>query len=404
MTAFFSLVMLSALTPSNGGWITFAQNEPQVTVGTASLIDGYYVDYNPDLRAVWNASSFLMHDNGTIAFDMTLHHLSTNPTDSHIYDSATGNVERVTTSHDLRYRDSILLVRATALYFYNTTSAESGETVYLSEVLPVATTNIDDQSSSVLFRGSYDKSKDHPTATTNAVLGGYEVQLSWVRIFDDSEGRMYYQWLQGRQTCGENKNLYCPSQKVELDENYQSLSGSFAVFMPVPEEFTGSPTIDFDYVAWIDENVNRDVSNTMIPFSVSTEVDGRTYTLYGNASESVKIKSLGIHSTTISFDLDAMETHGWMELSLPKIVADNVTGLQVTISDYTQGWKAEKITSNETHTTVAFEVPRGAHGITINATQVIPEFSSTLVVAIAMAASIAAIVVRSRLSRYIGQK
>ena len=247
-----------------------AQEENMIHVVTGGLVSGSTIgSYAPDLKAVWNASYFVMYDNGILEFDMTLRHLSANPETSSIYNSILGLDEQVPSNGTLRYLTSIILVRVFANYVYNFTFTDGGERVYLTQVIPIEAISIDNQTSFISFRGNYDKSKDHPTALTNVVLDGYEVQLSWLRVFVDEEGDRYYQLLMGRENCGENKNIPCESQIAELNHEYESMSGSFRNHMPIPEEM-----VNLEYVTWAHQNIKDipEFSSSFIAVTIGVAV------------------------------------------------------------------------------------------------------------------------------------
>lgn len=126
----------------------------------------------------------------------------------------------------------------------------------------------------------------------------------------------------------------------------------------------------------LDAMLDRELDSIII----STDFQNQTYTLYGNATKGIQVKGLTIYPDYgISLALETVEKEEWIELSLPKKVVDNITGLEVTISDYSAARNIDRMTSNETHTTVAFAVPKEAYIIVIRATQVVPELGGTAI-------------------------
>jgi hypothetical protein len=238
------------ITNSTNGVITIPKEpeKPRVLVGTGHIIDGYYVTYDKGFKATWNATSFAMYDNGTISFDMTLHYLAPNPTKSIIYNVTTGGDQPVNSAGELRYVTSIFFARASAWYQY-TGPFDDFLGQPLTKLVVLNAKTIDNQTSSVSYRGAYEVPKDNPQY---AEFRYYEVQLSWLRIFEDSEGNRFYQWMQGRENCGYG---YCKSQMGVYNQN-QTLSGSFGVYMPIPEKLTTTKGFGFDYVKWINENID----------------------------------------------------------------------------------------------------------------------------------------------------
>ncbi|MEP0826108.1 MAG: hypothetical protein HRF40_11540 [Nitrososphaera sp.] len=246
------LISLSLLTGQAWNLTYEQEDEIAVTVGTSGSSGGpVFGSHISSLDAIWNASHFVMYDNGTFAFNMTLRYLpSVNPTSSSIFNTTTQQDEPVVTNGQLSYLGSIVLVRVAADYvmIYNWT--DGGEVVYLTDVMVVDAIDVDNQTSFVSFKGEYDKSKDHPTAQTDVELSAYQIKLSWLRVFLDEAGNRYYQVLYGNQSCGEWKHLYCDSQIVDLNQQYQSLSGTLSDSMPVPESMMGE-----EYVSWVQQNI-----------------------------------------------------------------------------------------------------------------------------------------------------
>lgn len=90
---------------------------------------------------------------------------------------------------------------------------------------------------------------------------GYEVQLSWIRVFEDSGGTRYYQWM-----VGTSPSVGASAARITtLNDIHTSLSGSLSVYWPIPENLTsplseseiGKSGAEFDFVSWIAENANH---------------------------------------------------------------------------------------------------------------------------------------------------
>jgi hypothetical protein len=242
-----------------------------ILVGTGHLIDGHYVSWDNETKAVWNATSFAMYENGSIKVDLILEYLSDNPTGSTIYNTTTYGSESVPTSGELRYLTSIVLARVRAEYYAK--QLGTGTTPSLSEVIAVHARNIDNHTSFASFRSNYNTSEEYlPPIPPIYELRGYEVQLSWVRIFADDSGTRYYQWLQGKSPYAEGF-----TNVAEINKEYTSLSGSFEVYKPIPERAASSlgQDMNFDYEMWISENVELertgDSSGSQSLISVETE-------------------------------------------------------------------------------------------------------------------------------------
>jgi hypothetical protein len=231
---------------------SYAQEEKYVLVGTWGTIasgylsDGHHVSYDENLKAVWDATRFAAYSNGTIAFNMTFSYLQPNPTTSEIYNGTSGRYENVTTAGDLVYRTSIVITQVSAWYRDVGFGDFVGEP--LTNITAIPAKNVDNQTSSISFGGTFEIPKDKP----HFDFYRYEIQLSWLRVFEDDGGNRYYQWMQGNANCGLED---CKSQTARIDSEYETLSGSLVVSMPIPESITGTQN-SFDYVTWINENVD----------------------------------------------------------------------------------------------------------------------------------------------------
>jgi hypothetical protein len=146
-----------------------------------------------------------------------------------------------------------------------------------------------------------------------------------------------------------------------------------------------------DTILALDAILNRELDSLIL----STDFQNQTYTIYGNATEGIKVKGLTFYQDYgVSLNLEPAEKEEWIELLLPKDVVSNITHLEVTRSDYTVVRTIDRMTSNETHTVVGFAVPEEAYMIEVRATHVAPEFA--ILAPIMAAVSIAGLIVWAR--------
>jgi len=116
----------------------------------------------------------------------------------------------------------------------------------LTRVIPLIPKSTDSKTCYAEYKGNFSTTVNVTEVMTRAY--GIEVQISWVRVFEDkNDGTLYYQWLQGRSNIWEGKNL-------EIDELHHNVSGRFGVYYPIPRNVT-SPGSKFNYVTWIEENI-----------------------------------------------------------------------------------------------------------------------------------------------------
>lgn len=157
----YFVLILIVISPIIGAGcsVSYSQDEIAVLVGTGGLIDGNHVNYVTDLKAVWNATSFAMYDNGTITADLKFIYLSDNPTSSSIYNTTTHRTESVATNGDLKYLSSIALMKVVGEY-YNSQFG-TGTSPSLSKLIPVTTLELDNQTSLASFRAGYNTSAEY---------------------------------------------------------------------------------------------------------------------------------------------------------------------------------------------------------------------------------------------------
>ncbi len=125
-------------------------------------------------------------------------------------------------------------------------------------------------------------------------------------------------------------------------------------------------------------------------FSTTASLDGNEYVITGK-SETVKATSAEIdagEAVTVIFD-----TTGEVELTLPKTMISGINAVMAGDEQVT----FEKVSENDTATTIKFTVPVSEREIDIMGTMVIPEFP--VVVALILGASIAAIIGYTRFAK-----
>jgi hypothetical protein len=227
---------------------TYAAEET-VFFGKGSLVDGHYVSHNENLKASWKADSFVMYSNGTFSLDLELKYLSENPTMAKVYRSDKIENQDETVATNLHYVDSFALVQIAGDYVYVDDWLDGGEKRNFTDVIPIRTVRMDDQNSTLSYAGYFTIAETPPDYLR---LNKYIIELSWVRIFKDETGNIFYQWLQSDDYCS---GTGCPSQVVPLDESHE-IAGSFLVYYPLPQEFTRPEVaLGFDYVQWSKNNV-----------------------------------------------------------------------------------------------------------------------------------------------------
>src|SRR5581483_588090 len=127
------------------------------------------------------------------------------------------------------------------------------------------------------------------------------------------------------------------------------------------------------------------------PFTVSSTLDGNSYSISGKSTANVKATSFTISPTTKSVKVQ-IQGQGEVELTLPKNMISGITmvmagGQQITPT------KTETADS----TAIKFTVPQNTDSVDIVGTTVVPEFGT--IAALLMAISIAAIIGYVRFAR-----
>jgi hypothetical protein len=213
-----------------------------VALGTGGLIDGYHVKYGENLTARWAAHVFRLSSNGSFSLDLRLDYVSENPTSAKVFYSE-DNVSTLVI--DPECVTSVVLLCARAAYELEPWGDYAHESV--SGVIPIYPKSTDSKSCSVEYCGNFSSSVNVTKVMAQAF--GLEFQLSWVRVFRDSNATLYYQWLQGDSNVWQGREL-------ELDKTYDNLSGGFKVYYPIPESVASALVPwEFDYVKWIRDTV-----------------------------------------------------------------------------------------------------------------------------------------------------
>lgn len=125
-------------------------------------------------------------------------------------------------------------------------------------------------------------------------------------------------------------------------------------------------------------------------FSTTATLDGNEYVITGK-SETVKATAAEIEAgeaVAVTFD-----TTGDVELTLPKTMISGINAVMAGDAQVT----FEKVSENDTATTIKFTVPANEREIDIMGTMVIPEFP--VVVALILGTSIAAIIGYTRFAK-----
>ena len=214
---------------------------PHVVLGTGHLIDGYHVVYGENLEATWTAQSFRLGSNGSFMLYLEYNYVSENPS------KVCYHADNILRTHvvDLEYVASVVILQVGAVYELE----PWGDFVHgdMTGLVPLVPKSEDSKSCLIEYEGKF---LDGVNVTKVMSLAyGFEVKLSWVRIFAKKYlGTLYYQWLQGASDVWGGEML-------EVDKTYSNISDRFSVYYPIPQELTSFlRPYEFDYVKWIWEN------------------------------------------------------------------------------------------------------------------------------------------------------
>lgn len=206
--------------------------EVKVVIGTSGLIDGYNVIYDEEINAHWKINSFNWQNNGDISLDMTFYYNNKNS--------------------DMKYIGSIGLIQLFLTQKYTDEVTNDWAHYPASEIIPIVLEHNNEFNSNLLLQ---DKIIPKDISNDETKLDGYEIKISWVRVFKDDKGKMYYQWLQG------NNDIWQVGNEIYIDNEYDDLKGNFLAYKLISEDAT-STIIDglkyekeFDYVNWINKNL-----------------------------------------------------------------------------------------------------------------------------------------------------
>lgn len=224
--------------------IAYADTFP-ILVGDSHLIDGYYVDYDPNATATWTANPVEVYDNGTFAIKLRLDYLSENPTESKIY-CPDCSADKMIPKSNLKLESAIALLKLNVEYQW-TKRYDDWHYSSLTGIIPIKLDLIDDKSAYAFYEGTYELPKEVEGSKIQKLI----MQISWVRVFVDDKENKFYQWMQAEPY---SRNDNCMTNIIQMNDP-QSVSGCFNVYNPIPEEFTSNDTLGIDYVSWIKENI-----------------------------------------------------------------------------------------------------------------------------------------------------
>lgn len=204
----------------------------KVVVGTSGLIDGYNAIYDEEINANWKINSFKWQNNGDISLDMTFYYNNKNT--------------------DMKYIGSIGLIQLFSTQKYTDENVNDWAHYPATEIIPIVLEHNNEFNSNLVLK---EKIIPKYTSDDQIKLEGYEIKISWVRVFRNGKSKMYYQWLQG------NNDIWQEENKIYIDNEYDDLKGDFLAYKLIPEDAT-STIIDgleyekeFDYVKWINKNI-----------------------------------------------------------------------------------------------------------------------------------------------------
>lgn len=131
-------------------------------------------------------------------------------------------------------------------------------------------------------------------------------------------------------------------------------------------------------------------SQTPTPFTSSSTLDGKNYTITGKSATS-KVTQFTINpNKSVEF---AVDKAGEVELTLPKDMIDRLTA----VMDGENVIAHQTVSSDSSSTTIKFTVPENTESVEILGTFVVPEFP--VVAALILAASMVAIIGYTRFAR-----
>lgn len=197
-----------------------------VVVGTSGIIDGYNASYAKSLSAAWEASGVFFSPRARFGLTLECTYLSG---DSGIFYLG------------LDHLGSVVLLRLVAKYHIG------GDFSYwthrpLTPLLVYEAESRGSDFASVSVREAFRL----PDPTVRGTLQALEIQVSWLRVFQDDHGTKYYQWMQGSGGRG--------SQTGASAQSHHRDSGDFLVYRPFPESSASLlREFDFDYVSWTRE-------------------------------------------------------------------------------------------------------------------------------------------------------
>lgn len=180
------------------------------------------ITHQPGHTAKWDATKISIATNGDFELELELEYESKNPMMSGHYckDCKNSNVTNV----DLEFVNSVVFLS----YPYSGNNAK---------VMGIIAENISLKQASISYSGKLEITNNNPLHHNYGSIG-----LGWVRIFEDSNGERYYQWLRSKDMTMLQMN------------SKQTAKGIFNISAPFPE-FAHKHNFTFDYVSWIKENV-----------------------------------------------------------------------------------------------------------------------------------------------------
>ena len=172
--------------------------------------------------AKWDAQKISVATNGDFELKLQLEYESKNPTISEYYCSGCKRSTIVT--EDLEFINSVVFLS----YPYSGNNAK---------VIGIVANNITPKQATIDYTGKLELTNHGPLYYNYGSIG-----LGWVRIFEDSNGERYYQWLRSKDMT-----------RLQMNSE-QTANGIFNIGSPFPE-FAHKHNFKFDYVPWIKENV-----------------------------------------------------------------------------------------------------------------------------------------------------
>jgi hypothetical protein len=337
--------------------------ELKVHVGVGQMFDAYYAVYDKELKATWEAKPFVLYSNGTLSLDLKLNYVSENPTVFKVYYYSSSDQAVEVVAENLKPVASVAVVHLGAIWSFQGNVGGYN----IGNVIPILADSLDEKSAkaSITYNfGNLTEDRAKPRE--------FELQLAWIRIFEDNDDKKYYQLMQGQE-------LYEARPLVKINEQ-GNVSGSFLVYHPIPEEFTRR-FLNFDYLQWIRNTVLMDQDKLV----VVTGKDQPEYMKdFASEARNGWIERMELEHENKAMAVIIGETYRdtSLMLKLPREMIDAKSDgsdkdFLVLINGKDQAAYIQ-INQTDAYRTLRIEIPDGTAYVRIIGTTVVPEFPVNL--------------------------